>query len=81
MAWAAAKRGKFAHPVPDPRNVLSTYDYAYHFDAGLYARFLRNYAEQRGVSRIEGKIASVQQDGATGHVTDCNPGRWAGLRR
>ena len=69
MAWAAAKRGKFAPPVPDLRNVLSTYDYAYHFDAGLYARFLRSYSEPRGVTRIEGKIASAQQDAESGHVT------------
>ena len=69
MAWAAAKRGKFARPIPDQRNVLSTFDYAYHFDAGLYARFLRNYSEARRVTRIEGKIGSVQQDSESGFVT------------
>ncbi len=69
MAWAAAKRGKFAPPSPEQRNVLSTYDYAYHFDAGLYARFLRSYAEARGVVRVEGKVGDVGLDGATGHVS------------
>ncbi|MDE2595436.1 MAG: tryptophan 7-halogenase [Sphingomonadales bacterium] len=69
MAWAAASRGRFARPVPEQRNVLSTYDYAYHFDAGLYAKFLRAYSEARGVARIEGKIASVQQHGESGFVT------------
>jgi tryptophan 7-halogenase len=68
MAWAAASRGKFARPVPEPRNVLSTHEYAYHFDAGLYARFLRQYAEVRGVERIEGKIATVGQNGTSGFV-------------
>ena len=69
MAWAAAKRGKFAPPSPEQRNVLSTYDYAYHFDAGLYAQFLRRYAEARGVVRVEGKVGDVGLDGATGRVS------------
>ena len=69
MAWAAAKRGKFAPPLTEQRSVLSTYDYAYHFDAGLYAKFLRQYAEARGVIRIEGKIGDAALDGQTGRVS------------
>ncbi len=68
MAWALAKAGKFAHPAPDPRSVMSTFDYAYHFDAGLYARYLRQFSEARGVTRIEGKVASVSQNGESGFV-------------
>ena len=36
--------------------------WAYHFDASLYAAFLRRFAEARGAARIEGRIASVQRD-------------------
>lgn len=68
MAWAAAKSGKFAPPSPDPRSVLSTFNYAYHFDAGRYARLLRSYAEQRGVTRVEGKVATVHQNAESGFI-------------
>jgi len=56
MAWAAASRNRFDIPIRDPNRVQSTYDYAYHFDAGLYAAFLREYAQARGVVRLEGRI-------------------------
>lgn len=69
MAWAAARDDRFDHPTRDPRMIQSTFDYAYHFDASLYARFLRSYAEQRGVRRIEGRIASVARDPDTGDIS------------
>jgi tryptophan halogenase len=67
MAAVAARAGRFAPPSPDPRSPLSGLDYAYHFDAGLYAAFLRRHAEAQGTVRVEGRITGVEQDDR-GHV-------------
>lgn len=47
----------------------SDVSYAYHFDAALYAAFLRRKCEGRGLARIEGKIREVKQDPESGYVT------------
>lgn len=65
----AGLAGKFALPSPDPRSLGSTFNYAYQFDAALYALYLRAYSEARGVTRTEGKIASAQQRPDDGFVT------------
>lgn len=69
LSAAAAKGGKFAMPDNNPRSVMSRLRYAYHFDATAYARYLRDYAEQRGVRRIEGKVTDIRQDPETGNIT------------
>ena len=58
---AAAPLGKFMASATDvpPASPLANIAYAYHFDAGLYARFLRGYAEARGVRRTEGKVVNT----------------------
>jgi len=42
--------------------------YAYHFDAGLYAKYLRKLSEANGVDRVEGKVVDVQVHGETGFI-------------
>jgi tryptophan halogenase len=67
---AAAPQGKFMSGATDvPANSpLSHIAYAYHFDAGLYAAFLRRYAEARGVTRTEGEVIDVQLRGEDGFI-------------
>lgn len=69
LAARLAEDGRFAKPVNDPRSILSTLGYAYHFDAGLYARHLRGLAEARGVTRYEGVLQQVEHNAETGFVT------------
>jgi tryptophan halogenase len=69
LQTVASRQSKFMRPNGQANSPLGQIAYAFQFDAGLYARFLREYAEARGVTRQEGKIASVQQDGQSGHVT------------
>ncbi len=66
---AAVRHGRFAPQSGDPRSPLSQMAAADHFDAGLYAAFLRRRAEAGGVERIEGRIRDVDSDGESGHVT------------
>jgi tryptophan 7-halogenase len=43
-------------------------NYAYHFDAGLYARLLRRIGEGLGVRRTEGKVIDVRLHPETGFI-------------
>ena len=64
----AAAHNKFTMPDPNPRSVLSHLRYAYHIDATLYAKYLRSFAEERGIKRVEGKVEDVQLNPETGDI-------------
>jgi len=51
-----ASQGRFCSPTTDRGD---RFNYAYHFDAALYANFLRTLALQRGARRTEGRIVEV----------------------
>lgn len=70
--WLAShlvREGSFAPPQADPRSPLSGLAYAFHFDAGLYAAFLRRQSEAQGTRRIEGKVAGIERDPHSGDVS------------
>ena len=65
----AAKRARFMRPDKRLANSpLAHIAYAFQFDATLYAKYLRAYAEARGVTRIEGKIVAAARNAETGFV-------------
>ena len=68
LSATAARMGKFMLPSKDPGQVLSSLKYAFHFDAGLYARFLRTFSEARGVIRQEGRVVDVALRGEDGFI-------------
>ena len=64
----AAYAGKFIRPKPEHGAVLNRIAYAFHFDATLYAAFLRRYAEEKAVERIEGVVSNVELDADSGFI-------------
>ena len=66
LNYLCAKEGKFAQiKSAEP---LFEIPYAYHFDASLYALFLRKKSETMGVIRTEGKVVDAQLNSETGYV-------------
>jgi tryptophan halogenase len=68
LPTAMAMQGRFCAPAPERG---ATFNYAYHFDATLYAAFLRRLAMERGVERIEGRVVDVARraDGGVARLT------------
>lgn len=65
----ACRANRFAREVRLPDLPPLQVAHAYHFDAGLYAGFLRRESERRGVTRTEGRITQVEQRPGDGFVT------------
>ncbi|WP_125717436.1 tryptophan halogenase family protein [Pseudoalteromonas rubra] len=70
LNYRAAKAGRFAHLPVIPNTRLPGLEYAYHFDAGLYAKLLKEVAQKQGVIRTEGKVTEVKLDQQTGEVSE-----------
>ena len=68
LNYQAAKHNKFAPLRNIPNTNLPGTAHAYHFDAGLYANFLKDHATSMGVKRIEGIISQVTQHRESGFI-------------
>ena len=60
---------RFTTPQTPPRGDFDVFDWAVHFDAGLFARYLRDYAVEKGVRHIDAKLAETRLDAETGAVS------------
>ncbi|TLU67137.1 tryptophan 7-halogenase [Thalassotalea litorea] len=68
FANVLAKHGKFAQPHPNPSTPIANYSYAYHFDAGLYANYLKTFSLKLGVQHIDAKVSKVNLRTSDGFI-------------
>ncbi|MBC7989273.1 MAG: tryptophan 7-halogenase, partial [Luteimonas sp.] len=64
----ASRQNRFMRPPNITNSPLSNIPYAFHFDAGLYARYLRGLSEARGVVRSEGKVLETRLRAEDGFI-------------
>ena len=64
----AARHNKFQLPKDGKTELQQAFGYAYQFDAGLYAKYLTEFAQRHGVQRIEAKVVDTLLDATTGNV-------------
>ena len=67
-ATMMARAHRFRLPQGEQASASNAFDYAFHFDAGLYAAHLRDHALAQGAQRIEGTIVDVEQRPEDGFV-------------
>lgn len=70
IAALMAANNRFSFPDARARDGKDAFSYAYHIDAGKYAKFLRRYAEGRGVMRREGSVVCVNTSDQDGSISN-----------
>jgi tryptophan halogenase len=64
----AARLGRVPALEANDDALSPVFAYAYHFDAALYAEYLRSYAQARGVVRLQRKVTEVELRGEDGFI-------------
>ncbi|UAA40571.1 tryptophan 7-halogenase [Paraneptunicella aestuarii] len=68
LNYLCCQEGKFAQI--NSKDPILELPFSYHFDASLYAQYLRKLSEQMGVTRIEGLVKEVHQDPENGYISE-----------
>ncbi|WP_039915885.1 tryptophan halogenase family protein [Cellvibrio mixtus] len=68
LAVQMARHNKFALPKANNDLELSSFNYAFHFDAGLFAHYLSGIAQTLGVKRIQANVKQVNQCPDSGFI-------------
>jgi tryptophan halogenase len=68
LAAVLAKQNRFTRPHPKPESPLSVFDWALHFDASLFAKFLREYSLKRGVVHLDRRVRGVNLRSTDGFI-------------
>ncbi|MEP1554782.1 MAG: tryptophan halogenase family protein [Paraglaciecola sp.] len=69
LNYQCAKQHKFSKLKNIQGTNLKGIEYAYHFDAVLYANFLREFSVKHGVKRIEGIVKKVNLNPKNGFIS------------
>jgi tryptophan halogenase len=64
MAYA----DRFVPPLETPPSDIGVYEWAVHFDAGLFARMLARHAATMGVRHVDAVVEATEVDRGAGHI-------------
>ena len=70
LNYQAAMHGKFALLNKIPKTDMGGLSYAFHLDAGLYAKYLQEVSLKAGVKRVEGVVEEVIRSSTSGHILE-----------
>lgn len=64
----AAQQGRFSPHKLEKVDPNLSWGFAYHFDAALYAGYLKEVSVRRGVQHLDARVAGVKLDGVSGNI-------------